>query len=205
MICCALMLIKSRHQSYWPLLLSLASSKSSVWDTRAAIATLSEIWMFFQKLKIPPGLFNKLISWLVLGVCLQGPPITYSKEHLPLFATDGNPQGHRLNGGLHFAAGYAQRSRGSSGFLCIEEDWRPRGRHCVDIVFGHFEQCYLRQWGAMAQSIILLLDQHLWLFILDLWYWPMSNGFCMRLLFPSLLDWVLGNLSWLYFFIIYLL
>lgn len=31
------------------------------------------------------------------------------------------------------------------GFCVEEEEWRPQGRHSVDIVFGDFEQCYLRQ------------------------------------------------------------
>lgn len=43
--------------------------------------------------------------------------MTSSRKHLPPFATDGNSQGHGLDRGLHFAAGHAQRSRGSSRFL----------------------------------------------------------------------------------------
>lgn len=112
--------------------------------------------------------------------------MTYSREHLPPFAPVGNPQGHRLHGRLHFAAGHAERSRVNSGFLGMEEERRPLGRHCVDTVFGHFEQCYLRQCGALGQSIILLLDQHRWLFILDLWYQPTSNDSNGASFFPSL-------------------
>lgn len=49
--------------------------------------------------------------------------------------------------------------RVTTGFLGMEEERIPQGRHCVDIAFGHFEQCYLRQCGVLDQSIILLLDQ----------------------------------------------
>lgn len=45
-------------------------------------------------------------------------------------------------------------------FQGMEEEWAPQERNCVDIVFGHFEPCYLRQCGAEDQSIILLLAQH---------------------------------------------
>jgi len=69
------------------------------------------------------------------------------------------------------------RCQGSmDGLLGMEEEWNPQGRHCVDIVFKHFEQCYLRQWGVVGQSIILLLVQLRWLFMLNLWYEPTSNG-----------------------------
>lgn len=64
-----------------------------------------------------------------------------------------------MHGRLHFAAGYAERSRVNRDFLGMEEERGPRGRHCVDIVFGHFEQCYLRQCAALGQSIILLLAE----------------------------------------------
>lgn len=64
---------------------------------------------------------------------------------LPLAIT---PRGHTPHAGLQFAAGHAHGSGGNSGFLCIEEDWRPQGRPCVDIVFGCFERCYLRHGGG---------------------------------------------------------
>ena len=43
-----------------------------------------------------------------------------------------------------------------------------RETQVLTLCFGHFEQCYLRQCEALGQSIILLLDQLRWLFILDL-------------------------------------
>lgn len=50
-------------------------------------------------------------------------------------------------------------SRVNREFLVMEEEGGPRGRHRVDIVFGHFKQCYLSQCEALGQSIILLLEQ----------------------------------------------
>lgn len=64
---------------------------------------------------------------------------------LPLAVT---PRGHTPHAGLHFAAGHAHGSGGNSGFLGIEEERRPQGRHFVDIVFGYFERCYLRHGGG---------------------------------------------------------
>lgn len=64
---------------------------------------------------------------------------------LPLTVT---PKGHASHGWLRFAAGHAHGSGGNSGFLCIEEERRPQGSPCVDIVFGYFEQCYLRHGGG---------------------------------------------------------
>lgn len=151
------MLIKSRHQSYWPLLLSMASSKSSVWDMRVAVTTLSWIWMFFQRAENSSRTVYKLISWLVFGVCWQWPPITYSREHLPPFATDGNPQGHRLDGGLHFAAGHTQRSRGNSGFLCGRGKTAPTREalcwHCVWTLWTMLSQT-VRGYGPINHSVI---------------------------------------------------
>lgn len=38
------------------------------------------------------------------------------------------------------------RGQGAAvGFCLEEEERRPLGRQCVDIVFGYFEHCYLRQ------------------------------------------------------------
>lgn len=58
------------------------------------------------------------------------------------------PRGHAPHARLRFAAGHAHGSEGSSGFLCIEEERRPRGSPRVDVVFGYFERCYLRHRGG---------------------------------------------------------
>lgn len=58
---------------------------------------------------------------------------------LPLTVT---PRGHAPHGRLRFEAGHAHGSGG------IEEEWRPQGSACVDIVFGYFERCYLRHGGG---------------------------------------------------------
>ena len=55
------------------------------------------------------------------------PPVTYSRQHLSPFATVANPRGHRLHGGLHFAAGHADRSKVNRGFLSMEKKWAHEG------------------------------------------------------------------------------
>lgn len=113
-------------------------------------------------------------------------PVTYIRKQWPRYTTDANLWGHRLHARLHFAAGHTEGSKVAKELLDMEEERGPRGRNCVDIVFGHFEQCYLRQCEAVGQSIILLLEQLRWLFIQDLWYWLASKGSRTSLLKPSL-------------------
>lgn len=57
-------------------------------------------------------MFNKFISSLVFGGCRSGAPISYSRKHLPPLATVASPQGHRLHGRLHFAAGHVAKVKG---------------------------------------------------------------------------------------------
>lgn len=64
---------------------------------------------------------------------------------MPLLATITNPRGQQPHRKLHFAAGHAEMSRVNTETTVMKAEWSPQGRHCVDAVFEHFEQCYLRQ------------------------------------------------------------
>lgn len=84
----------------------------------------------------------KFISWLVLVVCLQCPPVESICHHLLLMGT------LRVMNWIEDCILQLDMLKGQGatvGFCVEEEEWRPRGRHSVDIVFGDFEQCYLRQ------------------------------------------------------------
>lgn len=87
---------------------------------------------------------KKLISCLILTVMFRTAPITYSGEHLPLFATGSNPEGSRATWRIAVCSWTCSRVRGQQWVSLHRGRLTPQGRRCVDIVFGCFERCYLR-------------------------------------------------------------
>lgn len=134
-------------------------------------------------------------------VLLEMTPVTYSGEHLPLFATDGNPEGSRTAWTIVFCSWTCSRVRGQQ-WVSVHRGRKAPTReslcwHCVWILWTMLSQTQRGWWPNQSPCYWNRTgDYSSW----PLWYWPMSDLFFSFFLPSRFLFWVsclLTRMSWL--------
>lgn len=93
---------------------------------------------------------SRLISCLVLRVSFRTAPIYYSGEHLPLFATGGNPEGSHATCRIAFCSWTCSRVRGQQWVSGHRGRTASTGEtlcwHCVWILWTMLSQTRRGWW-----------------------------------------------------------
>lgn len=111
-------------------------------------------------------------------VLFEMTPITYSGEHLPLFATDGNPEGSRTAWTIVFCSWTCSWVRGQQWVSVHRGRSAPTREslcwHCVWILWTMLSQTRRGWWPNQSPCYWNRTgDYSSW----PLWYWPTSDLF----------------------------